>query len=593
MRVTFLLPLVFLFSLAGQAFGKSDLDERMAQYKKLQSRVEKECLKNANSKNYQIEVDGKKLKCQELIVITNQLRLQIDKEVEELKACEEDPKSAPLALAAATGKILEKADSCKPSPDQGQCLKQFGCATMAAVGPMKAMMEVAGKAFDSAALKECSGQSNSCLLNVLRGIFDSIWSSLNLVWDLGKLAVTKTGELFGFVKKSEASTSERAMAAQQASPGFIDSITSDPVGTVKTMAKNLYESLEEAAMNHYGCEKWAGIPFTSKCLAPMSTWNCASCAQKSQVYCGIAGYAVGEIGTALITGGLLAGGKTIILSSIKIGAGPAKNVAQFMSKTFPKASSVTAKAGAKIGSVAKTTLTLAERKAIDTWGRIANSKTVEAISKGAKAVSESIVGKVVGTGLKPISVYLGAMDSAFKLGFNSVEKLATRGARPAVVTQEVAQGAKLADSAMGAKEPSIKVAKDQSKATPGLVIVDTPKSAPPFAKTQIAEAVAQVRAPTQTANLMSKSTPVPMKSTTPSPVVSKSGEVADELDMAAQIAKYKNEQEYFQLFTSPKLYDDYHNDVAAVIMTLERTQPQLSKAEIKKSIERMMNSCDL
>ncbi|WPU65997.1 hypothetical protein [Peredibacter starrii] len=587
MRMTFLLSLVFLFSMVGQAFAVSDLDSRIAQFKKLQSRVEKECLKNANSKNFEIEVEGKKLKCQELIVITNQLKIQIDKEVAELKACEEAPKGAALLLAADTGKILEQSGSCKPSPDQGQCLKQFGCATLAAVGPMKSFMEIAGKAFDSTALKECSGQGNDCLLNVLRGIFDSIWSSLNLVWDLGKMAVTKTGELLGIVEKSEIETSERAMAAQQASPGFLKSMASDPVGTVKTMAKNLYDSLEEAAMNHYGCEKWAGLPFTSKCLAPMTTWNCASCAQKSQVYCGIAGYAVGEIGTALLTGGLVAGGKAVIVGSVKLASGPAKNVAAFMSKSFPKATSVTAKAGQKIGSVAKTTLTFAERKSVDTWERIANSKTVEAISKSAKAVSESVVGKVVGAGLKPISVYLSAMDKAFRLGYTSVDNAVARATGAAAVPAKVAAGAKIADEAMGVKEPTVKVAKDQSKATPGFVIVDSPKVAPPpFAKTAIAEAVEQVKAP----SVASKPTQVPLKAPA---AVSKSAEVADDLDVAAQVAKYKDDQEYFKLFTAKKPYDDYHNDVAAVIMTLEKTHPNMSKAEIRKSIESMMNSCDL
>lgn len=587
MRVTFLFSLALLMSMVGAAFGASDLDARIAQFKNFQSRVEKECINNRNAKNYQVEIDGKKLKCQDLIVITNQLRIQIDKEVAELKACEDESKSVHKDLAVDASKIIEKTPVCKPSPDQKQCLAKFACATMAAATPMKAAMELAGKAFNSAVLKECSGQSNSCLLNVLRGIFDSIWTSLTTIWDLGKLAVTKTGELLGLIKQSEAETSERAMAAQQASPGFLKKLTTDPVGTVKTMAKNLYEALEEAAMNHYGCEKWAGIPFTSKCLAPMSTWNCASCAQKAQVYCGIAGYAVGEIGTALLTGGLLAGGKAVIVGSMKIAAGPAKNVAAFMGKTFPKATAVTTKAGEKISSVAKTTLTIAERRSVDVWRQVANSKTVEVISKAASAVSNSAVGRIVGTGLKPIGAYLSAMDKAFRLGYNSVDNIASKTTQ---VSQRVVTGSKLADEAMGVKEPTIKVAADQSKATPGLVVVGSTKSSQ--AKITSIQPV-QTPAPKLAPPVKASTSAAASSKSVSSPAVAAANIMDENIDIAAQVSKYKNDPEYIKLFTPKKPYDDYHNDVAAVITTLERTKPHMTKAQIRQSIESMMNSCDL
>lgn len=578
MRITFLLPLLVFFSFIGTGFAKSDLEERMAKFKKLQERVEKECLKNPKANSYEITVDGKKIKCQELLVITNQLKIDIDKEVAELKACEEDAKGPVQSLAVDTGKIIEGAGACQPSPDQNQCATKFGCAAMAAVGPMKAIMEVSGKAFDNAFLKECSKQGNDCLLNLLRGIFDSIWSSLNLVWDLGKLAVTKTGELLGLVKKSEIETSERAMAAQQASPGFLKQMASDPVGTVKKMASSLYESLQEAAMDHYGCEKWAGLPFTSKCLQPMTTWNCASCAQKAQVFCGIGGYAVGEIATAFLTGGLVAGGKSVIVGSVKLASGPAKNVAAFMSKTFPKATSVTAKAGQAIGSAAKTTLTLAERRAIYLWDNMAKSKSVTAISTAASLMSKSAVGKIVGTGLKPIGAYLNAMDSAFRLGYSSVDNLAAGGAK--AVPQKVVQGSKLADEAMGAKQPTIVVSKDQSKAAPGMVVVDSPKPSVPV-----------VEAP-KTAAVSSGKTPASTK--VPEAAPAKAVNLADdEIDLGAQMTKFKTDDEYLKLYKGEELYPDHHKDVTAAILALEKTQPQLSKAEIRKQIESMMNSCEL
>lgn len=589
MRMMLLSPLLLFIFFTGTAFGKSDLDARISQFKLLQSRVEKECLKNPNSGSYQVTVDGKKLSCTELIFITNKFRIEIDKEVAELKACEAAAKTPHGDLAANAGNIIKNTPSCTPSPDSQQCLAKFGCSMLAATAPIKLLMKASANVLNSPEMKKCAGQSNDCLINVLRGIFDSIWSSLSLIWDLGKLAITKTGELFGLVKKSEAATSDKLMAAQQASPGFLKQLASDPVGTVKTLAKNLYESLQQSAINHYGCEKWAGLPFTSKCLAPMSTWECGSCAQKAQVYCGIAGYAVGEIGTALLTGGLVAGGKTVIMGSVKLASGPAKNVAAFMGKTFPKASTKVASAADKIGALAKTSLSAAEVKSVAAWDKIANSSTVKLMSSSASKISTSAVGKVIGTGLKPIGWYLKAMDDAFKLGFNSVDNFASGATQTALVSSDVLKASNLADEAMGVGKPTLVPLKDQSKVAEGSILVES-KAIEPVAQVSKPSLVVESKAST-----VLDSKPSVASSTKPvvSSKVEASGILDESIDFSQEVSKFKNDQEYFKLFAQPKLYDDYHNDLAAVILTLERTQPNLTKIEIRQSIEKMMNSCDL
>ncbi len=584
-------PLLLFIFFTGTAFAKSDLDARMAQYKLLQSRVEKECLKNPKSNDYKITVDGKQISCKELIFITNQFRISIDKEVAELKACEENAKAPHNDLAASAGNILKNTPSCTPSPDSKQCLAKFGCSMLAATAPIKLLMKASANVLNSPVMKSCAGQTNDCLVNVLRGVFDSIWSSLSLIWDIGKLAVTKTGELFGFVKKSEAATSDKAMAAQQAGPGFLKKLASDPIGTVQTLAKNLYDSLEQSAINHYGCEKWAGIPFTSKCLAPMSTWQCGSCAQKAQVYCGIAGYAVGEIGTALLTGGLVAGGKTVILGSVKLASGPAKNVAMFMGKTFPKASTKVAKAADSIGTLAKTALSAAEVKSIAVWNSIANSSTSKLLANSASKISSSAVGKVIGTGLKPIGWYLKAMDDAFRLGFNSVDNLASGATKTAVVTDDVLKASNLADEAMGVSKPNLVPVKDQSKVAPGSILVES-KGVEPVTKITPPSVVVEPKV-IATPPASAKVSAVSESNAGVSSKVQASGILDESIDFSREISKFKNDQEYFKLFAQPKLYDDYHNDLAAVILTLERTQPNLTRIEIRKSIEKMMNSCDL
>jgi hypothetical protein len=580
MRVIIFLHAI-LISFISLAYGASDLDSRIEKFKELQKRVGKECLNNPKAQSYSVTFEGRVVKCEELILITEQLRLKIDKEVAELKTCEAAPsKDQHVTLAANTGKIIEKTESCKPAPDQGQCLKKFGCSIIASAAPIKAFMHFSGKSVQNPRIKQCLSEKNDndCMSNVLRGIFDSLWSSVELIWDLGKAAVLKTAELFGMVKESEAKTSERAMAAQQASPSFLKSLKNDPVETLQKMASNLYESMEAAAIDHYGCEKWAGIPFTSKCLAPMSTWNCASCAQKSQVFCGIAGYAVGEIGSAMITGGLLAGGKSVVLKSVKLASSPARNVAAFMSKTFPKSSARISQAGQKLGAVATATLTKAEKASVATWNKLADSKFVAEVSSAASKISKSTVGQIVGTGFKPIEWYLKAMDNAFKVGFEAVDGFG----KAKSVTTEVLRGSKLADEAVKAEKPTIIPLGDQTAATPGLVVIEKRNEvtyAPQTPKFLKQRSYRQETIPV-----------APATKTSNKPVA---GLLDGTEDLSLQMTKFKTDPEYVKLFKGPKLYDTYHDELTAVIMTLEKTQPNLSKAGVRKYIEGLMNSCAL
>jgi hypothetical protein len=510
MRIGSILTIIFLILSSVNAFSASDLDTRISEFQKLETRVEKECVKNSQPNKYAIHVERETIKCDELIIITGQLRKEIENEVLELKACEENSDSSHDALASDTQNILNHAPACKPSPDQNKCAAKFTCTILAAAGPVTTLMSGAGKLFNSTVLKDCANTGNDCLLKVAKGIFDSVWSSLHLIWDLGKLALIKTGELLGVVKISEAKTSERAMAAQQVSPSFLKTLKAHPIDAVKMMASQLYESLESAAINHYGCEKWAGTPFRSKCVAPMSTWNCASCAQKAQVWCGIAGYASGEIVTAFLTGGLVAGGKSAIGGAMKLSSLPARNIAEFMGKTFPK----TVVAAGKIGTGAKVILTGIEVKSIGAWEKVSNSKTAHVLSIAASKIAASTVGKVTSITVKPIRLYLQAMDNAFKAGYSTVEK----------TTAKSLQGSKLADEAMG----------------------------------------------------------IPSASS-----------LEDAAEIQRLMAKYKTDEEYFKLFLSPKLYDDYHKELVTVIRAMEKEQAHLSKAEIRQNIERMMNSCDL
>lgn len=561
MRVIFLLIGSLLFSSLSFADDQV-LKDKLNKLKQLQERVAKECVNNPKAKDYSVKIEGKTFKCPELITVTDQLRKELAQDMEKHKAkCEEEnKKAAHTVLAKEAATIAQKSVSCEPSPDQQQCLSKFACGVLTVTVPVTAIASLVTK---SPAVKDCAAQAKGipgCIANVMRGIFDSIWSALNLIWDVGKWAVTSTAKWMGIIKESEAKTSEKAMMAQQASPGFLKSFAANPIETMKKMAKDLYASIEDAAINHYGCEKWSGAPFVSSCLQPMTTWKCGTCQQKSQVFCGIAGYATGEIGTAFLTGGLLSGGKIALKGAVRLGSGPSQNVANFMSKTFPKASSEVAEAAGKVKALASTGLTAAQQKLFASWNAISESKVTKAI---ANAASKSGVSAVTKTALKPIAVYLNAMDKAFMAGMNGVDNLAAKSAKAQA-------GAKLADEAMGVSQSN------------GITI----ESSSVGAKTVSVKAP-EATVKSQNVSQVGKSEAQVSKNSSSS---QKTSEVADE---AGDIAKYRQDPEYMELFKGPQMYDDHHKELTMVIRALEESQPKLTKAEIRRKIQETLNSCSL
>jgi hypothetical protein len=550
--------------ISGLSFASEEaIKSKMEKLKQLQDRVSKECINNSNAANYSVKIDGKEMKCPELLLVADMLRKQLDEEIARHKVkCESENKNSPATtLAGQAADIAKKAEQCEPSPDSKMCGAKFACGFLSVTVPIAPIASLLTK---NKEVQECAAQAKQmpgCLANVLRGIFDSIWSAVTMIWDVGKWAVTSVGEWLGLVKKAEASTSEKAMMAQQASPSFLKQLVTSPIQTMKAMAKSMYDSIEDAAVNHYGCEKWSGIPFTSTCLKPMTTWKCGSCQQKAQVWCGIAGYAAGEIGTAFLTGGLVSGGKIALKGAVRLASGPAKNVAAFIGKTFPKVSVEVAEAAVKLKNLASLGFTAAQTKLFSAWEKVSNSALTKAISTAA---TKSGAKAATSIALKPVSVYLKAMDDAFLAGMNTVDKFAARSAKAAA-------GAKIADEALGV-------------ATPGLVIeADGSKVA--VKATEVKAPVAHTEAPTPKFGESHVSPNKPAKAGE-----SKAAVQSEEL---SDVAKLRADPEYAELFKGAEMYPDHHKELSQVIKAMEESTPKLTKGEIRRKIQETLNSCSL
>lgn len=582
MRITFLILLCLVFSNYSFAVSEATIKKNTSRLKQLQIKVSKKCLENRDSEDVRVKVDNEIYTCPQLIVITDRLAKDLDEQVAQYKeSCEEKNQAQHAQLATEAANLAKKAATCKPSPDQKQCLGKFMCGVLTTAVPVTAIAAVLSK---NPTVRGCVSQVKQmpgCLANVLRGIFDSIWGSIKLLWDGAKWVAKKAGEFFGFIKRSEASTSEKAMMAQQAGPGFLKQLVTNPIATMKKMASNLYQSLEAAAIDHYGCEKWSGLPFRSTCLRKMTTWKCGSCQQKTQVYCGIAGYAAGEIGTAFLTGGLLSGGKIALKGAVKIASGPARNVAAFMGKTFPKSSSAVAKAAGTVKMLASVGLTAAQKKLIRGWEAVKNSRATKVFATAADSVSKSAAGKAVGIALKPISLYIRAMDNAFVAGQNVVEAGA-KSVATKVVREEALRGAKIADEVMEVAPEASVAAKMESSSgiiiesygskvrlVPNIPVANTTKAASQASKVEVVAS----RPLTRTEKSAAK--------------------VADNTDEVSDVARLRTDPEYSELFKGKEMYEGHHDELAMVIRAMEETRPGMTKVQIRTKIQETLNSCQL
>lgn len=423
----------FILSFTAHA-ATGNLNSRITNLEELQRKISSQCLNNPNRAQVQVVINGKTLTCDHLIILANRLKQQLQTEITELKeSCEPQAPSPQRDLA---GQVARAAGTqCQVKSTDSQCLPLYTCAALTMTNPLLTLIGGVSRLRGdrSSCLSRGAAAAPGCLQNVLKGVFDSLWGLVSLVWDIGKAAVRKFGEWTGLVRRAERRSSEKLMAAQQAGPGFIRRFISNPGQVMRQMASQMFEGIKQAAMSSYGCERWSGAPFVSRCLQPMTNWNCATCQQKLQLMCGVAGFAVGEIGTALLTGGLAAGAR-FVASAAKnavIAGARSRRLSQLATATMraiPRARPALARATVAVTEASVRTLTAAQRTALRAWDAIANSRITNAIGAAARAARNSPAGEALRFTLRPAAFYLNALDEATALGYRSVDNVLAGGA---------------------------------------------------------------------------------------------------------------------------------------------------------------------
>ncbi|MES2525773.1 MAG: hypothetical protein V4598_01745 [Bdellovibrionota bacterium] len=423
---------------------------RITHLEELQQKIRTQCLNNPNRAEVRVVINGTTLTCDHLIVLANRLRNELQEDVTELQeSCDQNPPGQPQRLASDAAAVTA-AVACRPVSTDSQCIPLYACAVASMTNPLAALIGGAQRLAGNrnSCLARGAGAAPGCLQNIVKGIFDSLWGLLSLVWDIGKAAVRSIGEWTGLIRRQERSSSERLMAAQQSGPGFIRRFISNPAQTMSTMVNQMFNGIKEAAMNSYGCESWSGAPFVSRCLRPMSNWNCASCQQKLQLMCGVAGFAIGEIGTALLTGGLAAGAKFVAraaVAGVRAGARASRfsTLARGVVRALPRPPPALTRAVAGVAAVTARTLTAAERAAIRAFNALKDNPVSSAIARAGRAVDRSIVGQATRFTLRPAAFYLEALENATTLGFRTVDGALARTSGRVADVAEVARVAEV------------------------------------------------------------------------------------------------------------------------------------------------------
>ncbi len=582
-----------LFPLFAWADNGQELQNRVNDLREFQEKIERQCINNPQRADVRFTINNTTLDCDNMIILADRLEAELQKDITELKErCEPTEDSEAQRLAAASAQVVQQT-SCKTASTDSQCMGIYGCAAFAIANPLANIVGNLQRfnGNNKSCMARGAAAAPGCLQNVIKGIFDSLWSLLSLVWDVGKAGLRSLGEWTGLIQKQEKSSSERLMAAQQAGPGFIRRFIDNPGSVMQSMITAMYEGIKTAAMSSYGCEQWSGAPFVSRCLKPMTNWDCASCQQKLQLMCGVAGFAVGEIGTAFLTGGLVSGAKFIgsaVINGVRAGAraGRYSKLATTVIRTIPKPPAAAVRAANAMADATRVVMTASQRKAIKSFEALTTSRQARVLRVSKRKISRHIVTRTTGLVLRPIGMYIEAMDKAFMAGMRTTDNAIT------VAGANISRAANGAEAAKGLPELNAAI---PTEARASIVLNDREVAA--ITRTDDAVEAAQ-----DTAKV---APPVETPPATPAPRVVSAEEQArklsidaevDELiesvkDAPALIARYSDDPEYRTLFQAEKTYPEQSRDIAIAIQGLEKGSPHLSKAEIRDQVRVWLTTC--
>lgn len=380
---------------------------------------------------------------------------------------------------------LDEHFSC-PSKNESnlECVKNMGCNVLrsgmavATVGVSK-VMEVFG-----VPLPFCKQQATKtdCLTEVIWGVWKDLVSNVEGIWDIAKMGWSAVKGIaskawgwvsswFGSSSPAEDATSIKQAFLENQPESFFSKFLKNPLGAFTDMVSKFMSSMGsfvgDAIQDNFGCAEWEDNRLTSpihpKCAKPVVSFKCASCEQKLNMACGVAGFLGGEVLLSFLTGGVVNGaaklGKTAkgaaIANKLKVGG-------QFATRW--KGVDIAMKGFGVSKRAALGLMTRGGNIAVKVGGKLykmapRSSELMLKVLRGGKAALSAAA--------YPVKKYADLMEEAFVFGASGMSREAVAQLRVARLASRSQEGIRAAKTA-GMSEAAVSKFDDVAKAAEDL-----------------------------------------------------------------------------------------------------------------------------
>ena len=191
---------------------------------------------------------------------------------------------------------------------KASCFKDimcFGASSLLGV----AAMAVEAMGLDTG---NCIQGENSCAVQAITALIDTLWTTVTGVWDLLKMGynaasdwVSDTWNTFwDDTEEVENKTSDAQMILSNLSADQKKQIEEDKEGWLANTMKGLWSSLKHWMSHDIYCQQWSGAPRYSTCEKPFQS-DCLKCDTLLKGTCALIGAVSSEIVKTYFTGGAL------------------------------------------------------------------------------------------------------------------------------------------------------------------------------------------------------------------------------------------------------------------------------------------------
>ncbi len=319
---------------------------------------------------------------------------------------QDDAEAATVAAGEA-----EMATGCEANlTTENLCLDRFTCSFTSAMGAFMRARDTdlqfpSGAPIrpDGGSCQGVGGLAISCAFSTVQGIFDSVGNFMSAIGGLLNWSVDKASRItanleagIATIAEADETTINQVDILTEADQHVIDSFMrfrdASPSGKLqmlRNLGVNIWNGINTAIKESYGCVRWEGEPYASDCLQPMDNFCNAPCEQKVDAVCGIYGYISTDIIIGAFTGGVISKIGSMAANVISRAGGAAFRTLGKLGMEIPGVPSLVRRLN-RIRRLARVDIRLARRFAVIQARQILALPVSRAIRQGGAAFLQRV-----------------------------------------------------------------------------------------------------------------------------------------------------------------------------------------------------------